>query len=412
MRENTMQEENHRPGHLRKAKYLAGGVMLAAAAAWFYQNGIPGDQTTGPDSTNGTDSTAVSVVLVPVKREAIFDTVEALGTAQANESVTLMAKVSDTVSKLHFEDGDVVEKDVVLMELSNTEQSAFLDEARINYEDARSNLKRIEDLGERGNASESAVDEARARASGARARRDAIVARLEDRVITAPFSGVLGFRQVSQGTLVTPGTPITTLDDISVIKLDFSVPSTMLADISPGNEIIAESATWPEHPFPGIVSSVGSRIDPVTRSAMVRALIQNEDGMLHPGMLLTVELLTKQREALTLPEETLQQTSGRIFVYVVDDEGKAQRQYITLARRLRGKVVIAEGLEEGELVISEGTLGLFEGATVVARNPAPLESAAAPLVTGSSRNSMESTPDPGTSDSNPDPAAPPDTNPI
>jgi membrane fusion protein (multidrug efflux system) len=252
------------------------------------------------------------------------------------------------------------------MELTNTEQSAFLEEAKVNYEDARSNLQRIEDLGQRGNASESAVDEARARASGAKARRDAIVARLEDRVITAPFSGVLGFRQVSQGTLVTPGTPITTLDDISIIKLDFSIPAIMLGDVSQGKSIIAVSATWPDREFPGTVSSIGSRIDPVTRSAMVRAVIQNDEGLIHPGMLLTVDLLTREREALTIPEGALQQISGRIFVYMMDDDGNAVRRYVMLDRRLRGKVVIAEGLEEGEMVIAQGTLDLYDGAAVQA----------------------------------------------
>ena len=344
------------------------GIIAVGFAAWQLIVKDSGKQSREEitASSHWGSTEATRVVLVPVVRELIYDSVEALGTAQANESVTVTAKVSDTVSKLHFEDGDIVEKDAVLMELTNTEQSAFLEEARVNYEDARSNLQRIEDLGQRGNASESAVDEARARASGAKARRDAIVARLEDRVITAPFSGVLGFRQVSRGTLVTPGTPITTLDDISIIKLDFSIPAIMLSDVTQGKSIIAASATWPDREFPGTVSSIGSRIDPVTRSAMVRAVIQNDEGLIHPGMLLTVDLLTREREALTIPEGALQQISGRIFVYMMDDDGNAVRRYVMLDRRLRGKVVIAEGLEEGEMVIAQGTLGLYDGAAVQA----------------------------------------------
>src|SRR5262245_6974290 len=168
------------------------------------------------------------VTVGKVRRDSIFDVVEALGTAQANESVTLTAKVTDTVRRVNFEDGDYVDAGTVLIELTNQEEEALLAEARANLDDAESQLRRLTDLSGRGLTSASELDVARSRAGATQARLNSIVARLRDRLIQAPFSGVLGFRQVSPGTLLSPNTPITSIDDISVIKLDFTVPETFI----------------------------------------------------------------------------------------------------------------------------------------------------------------------------------------
>src|SRR5690606_17756063 len=148
----------------------------------------------------------------------------------------------------------------------------------------------------------SELDVARNREAAAKARLDSIIARLSDRLIRAPFSGVLGFRQVSPGTLVQPNTPITTLDDISTIKLDFTVPETFIADVQPGATVVARSVSYPGRDFVGVVRTVGSRVDPVTRAVSVRAHISNADAALRPGMLLTVELRSRERTTLVVPE--------------------------------------------------------------------------------------------------------------
>ena len=136
------------------------------------------------------------------QRDQIYDVVEALGTAQANESVTLTAKVTDTVRRVNFEDGDYVEAGAVLIELTNQEEEALLAEARANLDDAESQLRRLEDLSGRGLTSASDLDVARSRAGAMQARFNSIVARLRDRLILAPFSGLLGFRLVSPGTML------------------------------------------------------------------------------------------------------------------------------------------------------------------------------------------------------------------
>jgi membrane fusion protein (multidrug efflux system) len=298
-----------------------------------------------------------------VRRDSIFDVVEALGTAQANESVTLTAKVTDTVRRVNFEDGDYVEAGTVLIELTNQEEEAALAEARANLDDVESQLRRLEDLSSRGLTSASDLDVARSRAAANRARLNSVVARLSDRLIQAPFSGLLGFRQVSPGTLLTPNTPITSIDDISVIKLDFTVPETFLGVMAPGARIVAKSVSFPDREFEGTVRTVGSRVDPVTRAITIRAQIDNKDRALRPGMLLTVEVVTAERVALVVPEGSVFQVQNRAYVYVVDGDTVHQREIDVGGRRF-GVVEVLGGLQEGDLIVVEGIIKLREGARV------------------------------------------------
>jgi membrane fusion protein (multidrug efflux system) len=297
------------------------------------------------------------------KRDSIYDVVEALGTAQANESVTLTAKVTDTVRRVNFEDGDYVEAGAVLIELTNQEEEALLAEARANLDDAEAQLRRLEDLSARGLTSASELDVARSRAGASRARLNSIVARLRDRLIQAPFSGLLGFRQVSPGTLLSPNTPITSIDDISVIKLDFTVPEAFIGAMAPGAKIVAKSVSFPDRKFEGTVRTVGSRVDPVTRAITVRAHIDNKDRSLRPGMLLTVEVVTAERAALVVPEGSVFQVQNRAYVYRVDGDTVHQLEIEVGGRRF-GVVEVLSGLNEGDPIVVEGIIKLREGARV------------------------------------------------
>lgn len=294
------------------------------------------------------------VIVEPVKFVEIVDSIESIGTSHANESIILTTKVTDTVNLVHFEDGDIVEAGKILVEMTNQEESALLAEAQANLDDARRQLDRQQDLGQKGLTANSTIDEAVARADSAKARFNAITARMNDRLIRAPFSGLLGFREISPGTLLTPNTQITTLDDISVIKLDFSVPEVYLGTIKPGYRILARSDTWKDTEFEGVIDSIGSRIDPVTRAVTVRAVIDNQDGQLRPGMLMMVKIITDTRQALVIPESAFIQTGNETHVFLAGDDGFAHRQLIKIGSRRTGYVEVLEGLQEGDPVIIEG----------------------------------------------------------
>lgn len=356
---------------MKNALLIVLAFALGGGAVWYFTRDSAGNGAgsaaapggfAGAGGFAGRQQAQPPLVTVQrAKRDRIYDVVEALGTAQANESVTLTAKVTDTVRRVNFEDGDYVEAGTVLIELTNQEEEALLAEARANLDDAQSQLRRLEDMSQRGLAAASDLDVARSRAAAMEARFDSIVARLRDRLIQAPFSGLLGFRQVSPGTLVSPSTPITSIDDISVIKLDFTVPETAIGTMSEGARVVAKSVSFPGRDFEGTVRTVGSRVDPVTRAVTVRAHIVNGDRVLRPGMLLTVEVVTAERSALVVPEGSVFQIQNRAYVYRVDGD-TARQQEIEIGGRRFGIVEVLGGLQEGDPIVVEGIIKLRDGA--------------------------------------------------
>jgi membrane fusion protein, multidrug efflux system len=362
---------------MKNALLIVLAFALGGGAMWYFTNdragtGAPGAVAAGPGGRPpagggfGGARPQAQPPLVTVeraRRDSLYDVVEALGTAQANESVTLTAKVTDTVRRVNFEDGEYVEAGAVLIELTNQEEEALLAEARANLDDAESQLRRLQDLSGRGLTSASELDVARSRAGAMQARFNSIVARLRDRLILAPFSGVLGFRQVSPGTMLTSNTAITSIDDISTIKLDFTVPESAIGTMTPGAKIIATSVSFPDREFEGTVRTVGSRVDPVTRAITVRAHIANADRALRPGMLLTVAVVTAERTALVVPEGSVFQVQNRAYVYSVDGDTVHQQQIEVGGRRF-GVVEVLGGLKEGDPIVVEGIIKLREGARV------------------------------------------------
>lgn len=301
------------------------------------------------------------VVAAPVQSVAFIDRISSVGTAEANESVLLTAKVTETVRNVRFNDGDYVEKGDVLVEMTNAQENALLSEAEGNLQQAQREYDRTTDLVKQGIAPTSRMDTATAALKSTKARVNAILAQLNDRVIRAPFSGLLGFRGVSDGTLLTPTTPITTLDDVSVIKLDFAVPEINLAALHDGLGIEATSSAYPDKVFKGVVKTINSRVDPATRAVTVRAEVQNKDRLLRPGMLLNVSLIQSRGDVLAIPEGALVPIQDDQFVYVLRDDSTVERRKVSIGRRRPGMVEVVDGLKLGEKVISQGTLDIRDG---------------------------------------------------
>lgn len=307
------------------------------------------------------------VIAERVGQQRIADRLEALGTLQANETVRITANVSDTISRVNFEDGQAVDAGDLLVEMTDSEEAALLEEAESLAEEAKRQYERIERLVAQGNAAESLLDERQRESRTAQARLLAVRSRLDDRTITAPFGGHVGLRLVSPGALVSPGDVITTLVDDSRMKLDFTIPSLYLTTVRRGTVIEASSPVFPNRTFAGEVTSVDSTIDPVTRSITVRAIIPNEARDLVPGMLMTLNLLRNERDALVISEEAVIPRGERTYVLVVDMETEpyvARQRPVQLGTRMPGQVEVMSGLEIGELIISHGTVKVRDGAPV------------------------------------------------
>ena len=310
------------------------------------------------------------VIVAEVKSVPFEDRIEALGTLRANESVLLTASVTETVTALHFDDGDRVEQGMVLVEMTSAEEHALLEEAKALAAEAQRQYRRVRSLESQGTAAKSLLDERQREWQTAKARLLAIESRLADRLIKAPFSGVVGLRNISVGALVEPGDPITTLDEDSVMKLDLGVPSVYLAELYSGMPIVATTRAFGELEFHGEVSGIDSRVDPVTRSVQVRALLPNPERLLKPGMLMQVTLRNRVRDTLVIPEAALLPFGREQFVLLVvpDGEGfKAEKRPIRIGSRRPGEVEVLEGLQAGDRVITHGGNQVRPGQSVTVR---------------------------------------------
>jgi membrane fusion protein, multidrug efflux system len=312
---------------------------------------------------------AIPVTTALVRPVTWVDTIEAVGTSKARESVTLTAKITETVRKVNFTDGQRVDAGDVLVELTSGQQVAALAEAQATFKDAERLMDRNDDLVKQGTVSRQVADTARATHDSAQARVALLRAQLADRVVTAPFSGVLGLRQVSVGALVTPGTVITTLDDIDTINLDFGLSERYLAKLGPGLELTATTVAYPGRKFVGHVTSIDSRIDPVTRAILVRAELPNADHALRAGLLMTVNVLQPGREVLAVPEIAIEQVGNGSFVYRVGPALKVDRVEVELGARQDGMVEITKGLAADERIVVDGTVKLRDGSTISDATP-------------------------------------------
>jgi len=307
------------------------------------------------------------VMVAPAVERPFPLTVEAIGTARANESIEIRPHVSESVRAIRFEEGQRVAAGDVLVELDDAEALAAVAAARAALVESTSRHRRGQELfaGELIPASELELLEARKDADVAAL--DAAEAGLAETVIRAPFPGRVGLRRVSPGSLVSPSTVITTLDDTETIKLDFDVPETALSLLEPGLAVRARSAAWPDSVFVGRVASVDTRVDPVSRTITVRARVPNPDGRLRPGMFLTVRLLREGVTALLVPEEAIVPERSQQFVLVVGDDGTVEKREVRVGRRRPGEVEIVHGLRAGERVVVEGTQKARPGGKVEAR---------------------------------------------
>ncbi len=325
--------------------------------AWYYMGA-------GGTAESSRPATAAVPVTAWVLDEQPFQSrVEALGTLRAWESVTITASVSENVARLHFEDGQLVKTGDLLVTLQQEEEKASLREQQEVLDEQEREVARLENLARRNQVAQTELDQRRTQAAIARSRIEQEKAQIDDRTIKAPFNGVLGLRQVSPGALVAPGEVITTLDDISRMRLDFTVPARFLRFLEPGQQIEASTTAYPEA-FTGKIAAVSSRVDPVNRSVTARAVFPNGNGLLKPGMLMQVTVLGDERNALLVPEESLVSRSTDHYVWQIDGD-IAKRVFVEIGDRRPGWVEVLGGLQVGDQVVRDGVARLRGNETAV-----------------------------------------------
>ncbi|GGX75991.1 MexH family multidrug efflux RND transporter periplasmic adaptor subunit [Litorimonas cladophorae] len=308
-----------------------------------------------------------SVFVETVKERDFAVRVEALGTLEPNEVVDLTLNTADRVQSLYFDDGQRVRKGKTLLSLAQREQIALTEEAEANVDEARRQLERVERLTERNAVSQAELDESRRAMNSASARLRAVQSRQKDRVLVAPFDGILGFRQVSVGTFIRPGDTVARLIDDSEMNLEFTVPSIFLRSLKPGTQITSRTDDLPDMVFNGVIATIDNAIDPVTRSISVRATIPNPDRILMSGMFMEIVLIADPRRSLSIPEEAIQPVGPRTFVFKVVDTTtppSVQRVEVKLGPMQGGYVEVLSGLEIRDRVVTEGVIRIRDGSEI------------------------------------------------
>ena len=306
--------------------------------------------------------TAVETVRPVV--DTVVDRVSAVGTLRAAENVVIRPEVAGLIERVQFEEGQRVKQSDPLFTLDASLVSAELNEWEATVAQSKRDADRTKELVERKLAALSDLDAKRAQLEVDEARLSSAKTRMSKTIIRAPFTGVVGLRQVSPGEYVTAGQELVSLVQLDPIKLDFRIPESSLSRIRKGQTVRVEVDAYPGESFTGEVYAIDPQLDPSGRSVSLRATIANSEGVLRPGLFARVELeLEARANALLVPEQALWPQGEKQFVYVVKD-GTAQLVEVGTGLRQSGMVEITHGIDADTQVITAGQLKIGPGSPV------------------------------------------------
>lgn len=354
-------------------KKLLGVLLLAGALffAWRWFN-PPATQPASAPAAGGPPQimAALPVKAAQAKREAVAAKVEAVGDLLAGESVVLRPEIVGRIAAIRFEEGHKVRAGEVLVELNAEEQRSALAQSQSSVQVEQQSFQRIRDVRAKNLVSQQQYDEALARLQNAQALLERDRVRLSRTVLQAPFDGIIGLRQVSLGDYVSPGQALVNLESVDPIKLDFKLPEKYAGKVAKGLKLQVTVDAWPGRVFSGEIQAVDPRLDEATRTVKARARLANADLALKPGMFAHVVLdLGKERPALFVPEQAVEAKGSKAMLYRIID-GKAVLATVKTGERRPGFVEIAEGLGDGDWVVTDGQLKLRDGMPVSIINKA------------------------------------------
>ena len=287
-------------------------ILLTSVVVFSYTSPAHARRASGPLPS----VTATSVGFQSINRQ-----LSSLGTLKANQSIEIAAQIGGRVTGIYFDDGSEVEQGQTLLTLDNREQAARVYDAEINLKDADRQLDFMITLHKKRAISQDELAAQEASVERARANLNAQTANLSYYTIDAPFSGVLGFTDVSTGALISSGQTITTLDDLSSMRLYFDLPENAYSQIQPGGVIQATTDAWPGEQFTGTIDSINPRIDPLNLTFSARATLDNDDNRLRPGMLMRMNVLLPATRALVVPARSVLFNGNDQYVFVLNEEG-------------------------------------------------------------------------------------------
>lgn len=330
---------------------------------------LSGDGPEGPGGPGGPGGRGGGqlVEATTVASRPFSDQLRVLGVARSVRSVNITSSTSELVTRIFFSDGQAVRAGQPLVELQAGEEDAAIIQAQAQLTQAQREYDRYKLLADRGVAPRVMAENAETSLQNARAALRAAESRRGDRVLRAPFSGVLGLTTVTPGTLISPGTVITTLDDLSTVRVDFSVPERFLATLRAGTPLVATADAFPGERFEGRIALMDVRVNEQTRAITARAEFPNPGGRIRPGMMMRVAVQQGQRQAMTVPEAAVQYEGAGAFVYRIagTEEGTiAQRVEVETGTVEGGFVEIVSGLSANDRIVASGLNRIQPGAPI------------------------------------------------
>ena len=366
----------------RKSTLLIAGVALivVAASAYIFAKDditalIAPDAQPASAGQRGGGERSLPVIAEYASLMDEKTVVEAVGTGKSALGVSIYPAVSGEVADVLVRAGDKVTKGQVLVILDSDRERLARDLSAVQARDAEQLLARYEKARPLGAVAESEVDSARTALAEARIALDQAEVNLADRTILAPFDGIVGIPQVEAGDRVDSSTAIVTLDNIDSILVDFEVAETRFDNVRPGQSVRVETWSLPGEEFTGVVESIGSRIDPESRTFAVRARVPNPNSRLLAGMSFAVYVDIEGKQYPAVAEISVLWGDEGTYVWRIDDEDKVSRVPVRVVKRTNGRILLDGGIAEGDLVVVEGVLRVRPGRTVSATirgdNPAP-----------------------------------------
>ena len=295
------------------------------------------------------------------------DQIRVLGVARSKRSVNITSNSTELITRVMFTDGQRVAAGTPLVELQAREEDADLIQARAQLAQAQREYDRYKILAERGVAPRVTAETAETALQTARAAVSASEARRGDRVLRAPFAGVLGLTSVTPGTLISPGSVITTLDDTSAIRVDFPLPERYLGVLQVGTPLTATADAYADETVSGRIALLDTRVNEQTRAVIARAEFANPGNRIRPGMMMRVAVQQGRRQSLSVPEAAVQYESQGAFVYRIargENGTTAQRVEVQTGAVEGGFVEILSGLDNNDRVVGSGLNRIQPGAPV------------------------------------------------
>ncbi len=305
-----------------------------------------------------------TVESITVQPQSLQSTVEAVGTLLAEASATLRAESAGPVVSVHFEDGQRVSKGDRLFSIEATVLEAEVNEARAIVEQSEAAYKRANELVKSQLISATDYDTARANFNVGDARLRSAEARLAKTVVRAPFDGTVGLREINVGDYATIGQELVAVVRLNPLRVDFSIPETLLAAVNAGQTVTVSVGAYPGESFSGIVSAISPQIDVAGHNVVLRATLPNPDLKLRPGLFARVSVtLNVNPDALLVPEEAIWPIGNDKTVFVIA-EGKAVQKVVQIGQRQDGMVEVVSGLNADDELITAGQMKIFDGAAV------------------------------------------------